>query len=94
MTIVLGAVSSYVQEEEHPLLHDLPLPTLLTWARWWHLASKALVLVLKKSVWGVVGAYLRVEKGATSIRIARLRTDWSARGRELHWLDKLKQSVI
>ena len=30
----------------------------------------------------------------TDVRTARLRTDWSARGRELKLLDKIKQSVL
>ena len=94
MTIVLEADSSYMQEEADPLFQDLPLPTLFAWTRWWHLTSKTLVLVLKKRFWGVVGSYLKDEKGTTGIRIARLRADWSARGRELKQLDKIKQSVI
>ena len=36
--------------EEDPLFQDLPLHTLITWTRWWHLTAKALVLVLKKRV--------------------------------------------
>ena len=44
MTIVLETVSSYMQEEEDPLLHDLPLPTLIAWTRWWHLIQSAPLL--------------------------------------------------
>ena len=44
-----------MQTEEDPLFHELPLHTLITWTRWWHLTSKALVLVLKKRVRGTVG---------------------------------------
>ena len=86
VTIVLEADSSYMQEgsdsesEQDPLFHELPLKTLIAWTRWWHSTAKALTLVLKKKVFGVVGSYLRGESGAVGIRIARLRTDWSARG--------------
>ena len=79
--------------EEGPLLHELPLNTWITWTRWWHLTTKALPLVLKKKVFGVVGAYLRKETDALGARIAALRTDWSARGRELNRLDAINQSV-
>ena len=98
VTIVLEAVSSYMQteidSEEDLLFHELPLKTLIAWTRWWHLTAKALTLVLKKKVFGVVGSYLRKETARVDIRIARLRTDWSARGRELNLLDKIKQSVV
>ena len=67
--IVLEANSSNMHTEEAPeetseeviLLHELPLKTWITWMRWWHLTAKALPLVLKKKVFGVVGAYLRKE---------------------------------
>ena len=93
MTIVLEADSSYMQEEEDPLFHDLPLPTLFAWTHWWHLTSKTLV-VCKKRFWGTVGSYLKDKKGAVGVRIARLRADWSARGRELKLLDEIRQSVV
>ena len=80
--------------EEDPLFHELPLHTLLAWTCWWHLTAKALTLVLKKKVFGVVGPYLSGEKGRIDNRIAVLRTDWSARGRELNTLDKIKRSVV
>ena len=83
-----------IDSEEDPLVHELPLKTLITWTRWWHLTAKALTLVLKKKVFGVVGSYLRKETARVDFRIARLRTDWSARGRELNLLDKIKQSVV
>ena len=89
----LETVYSYMQEEEDPLFHGLPLPTLIAWTRWWHLTPKALVLVLKKKVWGTVGSFLRDETGRIDNRIALLRTDWSARGRELHLLDAIRRSV-
>ena len=54
------------------MFHKLPLKTLITWTRWF----------------GVVGAYLRRETDRIDIRIARLRTDWSARGRELNLLEQ------
>ena len=92
VTIVLETVSSYMQEEEDPLLHDLPLTTLIAWTRSRHLTSKALVLVLKKRVFGAVRFFLKEEKGRIDNRIALLRTDWAARGRELRWLDKIRQS--
>ena len=82
-----------MQEEEDPLFHELPLPTLIAWTRWWHLTAKILVIVLKQRVWGVVGSYLRKEKDRADARITDLRTDWSARGRELHRLDRLRQSI-
>ena len=68
--------------------------TYLAWNRWWHLTAKALVLVLKKRVLGTAGSYLKREKERTGTRIVRLRTDWSARGRELSRLDQIKQSVV
>ena len=80
--------------EEDPLFHKLSLSTLIAWTRWWHLTAKALTLVLKKKVFGAVGPYLRGERGRIDDRIAALRTDWSARGRELNRLDKIKQSVV
>ena len=78
--------------EEDPLFHELPLHTVFTWTRWWHLSAKALTLVLKKKVFAAVGPYLRREKDRIDNRIAVLRTDWSARGRELNRLDKIKRS--
>ena len=48
----------------------------------------------QEKVFGVVGAYLKKETHVVGVRIARLRTDWSARGRELKVLDKIKQSVV
>ena len=30
-----------MQEEANPLFQDLPLPALLAWTRWWHLASRS-----------------------------------------------------
>ena len=98
MTIVLEADSSYMQtegdSEEDILFHELPLKILITWTRWWRLTAKALPLVFKKKVFGVVGARLRKETHRIDIRIVRLRTDWSERGRELKLLDKIKQSVV
>ena len=49
-----------MQTEEDPLFHELPLHALITWTRWWHLTSKALVLVLKKRLWGTVGPFLNL----------------------------------
>ena len=71
------------EEEQDPLFYDLPLPKLLTWTRWRH-------LVYKKRTWGVVGPYLKSKKGVVGDRVARLRTDCSARGREL---DEIKHST-
>ena len=51
-----------MQTEEDPLFQELSLRTLITWTRWWHLTAKALVLVLKKKVWGTVGSFLKEEK--------------------------------
>ena len=53
--------SSYMQTEEDPLLPDLPLHTLITWTRWWHLTAKALVLVFKKMNLG--SSWTVLEKG-------------------------------
>ena len=102
VTIVLEANSSYMHTEEAPeetpedviLLHELPLKTWIAWTRWWLLTAKAPPLVLKKKVSGVVGAYLRKETHRIDVRIVRLRTDWSERGRELKLLDKIKQAVV
>ena len=95
--IVVSTLSSYMQTEEDPekdpLLHELPLNTLIAWTRWWHLTAKALTIVLKKKVFGVVGFYLKGEKERIDDRIKGLRTDWSARGRELKRLDKIKQQL-
>ena len=85
--------SSYLQEEEDPLLHDLPLRAFITWTRWWHLTSKAFILVLKKRIWGVVGSFLKQEKGRTDNRIVLLRANWAGRGREFRELDAIKRSV-
>ena len=82
-----------MQTEEDPLFHELPLHTLITWTRWWHLTSKALVLVLKERVWGAVGPFLREEKARIDNRIVLLRTDWAGRGRELRELDKIKRAA-
>ena len=76
--------SSYMQTEEDPLLPDLPLHTLITWTRWWHLTAKALVLVFKKRTWGAVGLFLRREIARIDNRIVETRKDWAARGRELN----------
>ena len=78
------------QEEQDPLFYDLPLPRLLAWTRWWHLTAKTVLLVYKKRTWGVIGPYLKSKKGVFSARIALLRTNWSARGREL---DDIKHST-
>ena len=77
------------EEEPDPLFYDLPLPRLLTWTRWWHLTAKTVVLVYKKKAWGVIGAYLRKNTAAGGTRIARLRTNWAARGRELDYIKHL-----
>ena len=98
MTNVENTASSYMQteedSEENPLFHELSLNTLIPWTRWRHLTAKVLTLVLKKKVFGVVGPYLRGERDRIDNRIAALRTDWSARGRELNRLDKIKRSVV
>ena len=78
------------EEEQDHLFYDLPLPRLLTWTRWWHLTAKTIVLVYKKRTWGVIGPYLKSKKGAVGDRIAWLRTEWSARAREL---DEIKHST-
>ena len=80
--------------EEEPLLHELPLKTLLIWARWWHLTAKVLPLVFKKNFFGVVGAYLKREKPSDSARIKALRTYWSELGKELNRLAKIRRSVV
>ena len=49
-----------------------------------------IVLVYKKRTWGVIGPYLKSKKGAVGDRIALLRANWSARGREL---DEIKHST-
>ena len=78
------------KEEQDPLFYDLPLPRLLAWTHWWHITAKTIVLVCKKRAWGVIGPHLKSKKGAVGDRIARLRTEWSARGREL---DYIKHSI-
>ena len=80
-------------QEEDPLFYELQFHTLITWTRWRHLTSKALVLVFKKRVWGVVGRFLKQEKGRVDIRIALLRANWAGRGRELRELEAIKHSV-
>ena len=59
MTTVVYTASSYMQTEIDSEEDPLPLNTLITWTRWWHLTAKALTLVLKKKVFGVVGPYLK-----------------------------------
>ena len=70
-------------QEDHPLFHELQIQTVITWTRWWHLTARALVLVFKKKIWGVVGNYLKREKERVDPHIILLRTSWSRRGREL-----------
>ena len=45
-----------IDSEEDPLFPELPLNTLITWTRCCHLTAKALTLVLRKKVFGVVGS--------------------------------------
>ena len=71
------------EEEQDPLFYDLPLPRLLAWNRWCHLTAKTVLLVHKKRTWGVIGPYLKSKKGVYTDRVVLLRTNWSARGREL-----------
>ena len=82
-----------MQKEEDPLFQELPLHTLITWTRWWHLSSKALVLVLKKRIWGAVENFLKDQKGRTDNRIVLLRVNWAGRGREFRELAVIKRSV-
>ena len=51
-----------------------------------------IVLVYKKRAWGVIGPYLKSKRGAIGNRIARLRENWSARGRELDYIKHLPDS--
>ena len=53
--------SSYMQTEEDPLLPDLPLHTLISWTRWWHLTAKAFVLVFQEENLG--SSWTVLEKG-------------------------------
>ena len=80
--------------KKNPLFHEIPLKTLITWTRWWHLTAIALTLVLKKKVFGVVAAYLKKQKHRVDNRIAILRTDWSARGRELNRISKIGELAV
>ena len=80
------------KEEQDPLFYDLPLSTLLAWNRCWHLTAKTIVLVYKKKAWGVIGSDLKLKKGAVGLRIARLRIQWAARGRELDYIKQLADS--
>ena len=90
VTTVVNTASSYVRAEEDseqdPLFQRIAieyldcLDALVT--------AKVLTLVLKKKVFGVVGPYLRGERDRVDPRIAALRTDWSARGRELNRQDQ------
>ena len=82
------------EPEEVIILHELPLKTWNIWIRWWHLTAVALPLVFKKKAFGVIGAYWRRETDAVGVRIARLRTYWSATGRELNRLKEIKRSVV
>ena len=45
---------------------------------------------VKSSPRGVIGSHLKNKKGAVGDRIARLRSDWPARGREL---DEIKHTI-
>ena len=49
--------------EQELLFYNLPLSRLLSWNRWWHLTAKVIVLVYKKRLWGLLGAYLEKKKG-------------------------------
>ena len=85
-------------EAEEPvevlILRDLPLRTWYTWIRWWHLTAIALPLAFKKKAFGLIGAYLKKNIHVVGVRMARLRTYWSEKGRELNRLREIKKSVV
>ena len=78
----------YTEVEEEPLYYRIPLSRILAWNRWRHITARLIVIVYKKKFWGLVGHYLQTVKGIPSGRLAILRANWSARGRELKQLSK------
>ena len=75
------------EEEQDPRFYDLPLPTRLSWTRWLAPYRQDHCSHWEEEDLGCDrGAYLKIKK---EDRIARLRSDWSARGREL---DVIKHS--
>ena len=78
----------YTEVDQEPPYYWIPLPRILAWNRWWHIAARLIVIVYKKKFWGLVGGYLQTVKGIPSDRLAILRVNWSARGRELKQLSK------
>ena len=41
------------EEEQLPLFYQVPLPRLLAWSRWWHIAARALLIAYQKKVLGI-----------------------------------------
>ena len=66
------------EEEQDPLFYDLPLPRLL--------GCQSYCSRLQEEDLGVIGPYLKTKKGVFSDRVALLRTNWAARGRELDYI--------
>ena len=71
---VSSCMQTEIDSEEDPLFHELPLNTLITWTRWWHLTAKTLTLVLKKKIFGVVGPHLRGERTRVDNRSVELES--------------------
>ena len=98
MNTVAHVTNSYMQteidSEEDPLFHELPLNILITWTALAALDRQSAYASPQEKVFGVVGPYLRGKRTRVDNRIVHLRTDWSARGRELNRLDKIKRSVV
>ena len=85
------------QEEEEPLqlFYQVPLPRLLSWSRWWHIASRALLIAYQKRFWALTGNYLKQVVGAVNPHLALVRLRWGrGRGRLLRQLSDYAPKVI
>ena len=90
---LLRMQEEHAEVEEEPPHYRIPLPRILAWNRWWHITARLIVIVYKKRFWGLVGGYLQTVKGIPSCRLAILRANWSAIGRELKHL-AAKEAII
>ena len=77
------------EEEPLPLFYQVPLPRLLSWNRWWHITSRALLFAYQKRFWALTGNYLKLPGvlGVVNPHLALVRLSWGrGRGRLLRQL--------
>ena len=75
------------EEEQLPLFYQVPLPRLLSWSRWWHITSRALLIAFQRRFWGLTGNCLKEVTGAVNPHLALVRARWGGgRGRLLRQL--------